>query len=277
MGDVYLIQGCAVLLVLPWLYYALTCSLQFPRQVAICFLCGVSLGFAQWIRTQSASALLLFFVVLLCSVPLRRSAKLLLLTVLISGMSLPLLYARSPLRQRERFLVLHQPHYSPTLNSHLFWHTAYLGLAYLRNPYVAAWRDSDAVSYVQGVDANAIYAGPEYESILRSRVEQIARMNPRFFLFTILAKVGVLACFLLLYANLGILVFFFRPRFIGLELAFWLAIAFAALPGIVAIPVPQYVVGMLTIALYYWFYSLVWFGESNFKPRVSQFPGERTS
>jgi hypothetical protein len=270
MGDVYLIQGCAVLLVLPWLFYALTGSLNFPRRAAICFSAGIFLGLAQWIRTQSASPLLLFFVVLLCFSSPRRSAKVLLFAILISGMSLPLGYAQSPLRQRERFLVLHQPYYSPTLNSHLFWHTTYLGLAYRGNTYVSAWRDSAAVSYVQGVDSNAIYGGPEYESILRSRVEQIALLDARFFLYTIFAKVGVLAGLLLLYANLGILVFLFRPKSIGTELAFWLAIAFAALPGIVAIPVPQYVVGMLTIALYYWFYSLVWFGNFFLQTPASQ-------
>jgi hypothetical protein len=41
-----------------------------------------------------------------------------------------------------------------------------------------------------------------------------------------------------------------------MELAFWLAMIFAGLPGIIAIPSPQYVLGMIMLALYYWYYSL---------------------
>jgi hypothetical protein len=172
-----------------------------------------------------------------------------------------LLYAQFPLHERDRFLTLHQLGYRASLNHHLFWHTAYFGLGYLTNPYVSALRDSVAVEYVQSVDPAAIYGGEEYEGILRSRVEEILHRDRRFIFYTVAAKAGVLACMLLLCMNIGLVAAILRPKPLGTESSFWLAIAFAAIPGIVAIPVPPYALGMITLALLYWYYSLSFYFE----------------
>ncbi len=187
--------------------------------------------------------------------------KILLSLTLLIGTTLPLLYAQFPLRDRDRFLMVHQPGYRRSVNHHLLWHTAYLGLGYLTNPYVPSWRDSVAVEYVQAIDPAAIYGGEEYEALLRSRVEEIVHRHPRFVFYTVAAKSGVLACMLLLCINIGLAAAISNPKPLGTELAFWLAMAAAALPGIIAIPEPQYVLGMITLALYYWYYSLSFYIE----------------
>jgi hypothetical protein len=122
-------------------------------------------------------------------------------------------------------------------------------------------RDSVAVEYVRAVDPAAIYGGKEYEEILRSRVETIIRRDHRFIFYTVAAKAGVLACMLVLCTNIGLAAAILRPKSLGTELAFWLAMAVAAIPGIVAIPVPPYVLGMITLALLYWYYSLIFYIE----------------
>jgi hypothetical protein len=265
MGDVYVIQGSVVLMLIPWLIYSLQTGLRPWRRVLITFLSGLTLGVAQWIRTQSASPILVFFAVLICFSHLRRPLKVLLSTSLLVGMGLTLLYAQVQLNQRDRFLAMHRPAYRPSLN-HLFWHTAYLGLAYLTNPHVSAWRDSVAVDYVQTVDPAAIYGGNEYEEILRLKTEDIVRRDHRFIFYTVAAKCGVLACMLLLSINVGLAAAISRPKSMGIELAFWLAIAFASLPGIIAIPLPQYVIGMIILALYYWYFSVSFYiGRRAFK------------
>jgi hypothetical protein len=176
-------------------------------------------------------------------------------------MSLPLIYARFPLRERDRFLATHQTGYRGSLNHHLFWHTAYLGLSYLTNPYVSAWRDLGAVQYVQAVDPTVIYGGEKYEALLRSRVEEIIHQDHKFIFYTLAAKAGVLAGMLLLCINIGLAATISCPKSLGTELAFWLATTFAALSGIIAIPVPQYVLGMITMALLYWYYSMSFYVE----------------
>ncbi len=263
IGDVYLVQASIALMLIPWLIFVLRESLTLRQRFAIVVFSGCFLGLAQWVRTQSAPPILVFFGILAFSSPLRRSTRILLFAGLIGGMCLPLLYSQFPLHERDRFLLLHQTDYSPTVNRHLFWHTTYLGLSYLTNPYVPAWRDSDAVAYVQTISPTAIYAGPQYESILRERVKQIALQDHRFLLQTAAAKLGVIASLLLLCANVGIPASILRPKRRGVELAFWLAMIVAGLPGVLAIPLPQYLVGMLVLALYYCCYSVVWYVESS--------------
>ncbi len=261
MGDVYVVQGSVVVISIAWLLYVLKADVSSWLRFLIVFLLGISLGLAQWIRTQSGSPVLVFFLVLVYFSSLRRSVKVLLTATLLIGMSLPLLFEQFPLHDRDKFLVTHRPGYQPTLNHHVFWHMTYLGLSYLTNPYVPAWRDSVAVEVVQTADPAAIYGGNEYEEILRSRVEEIVRRDRRFIFYTVAAKCGVLAGILLLSINIGLVAAILRPKPRGMELAFWLAMVFAASPGIVVIPLPQYVLGMITLALFYWYYSLSFYLE----------------
>jgi hypothetical protein len=261
MGDVYVVQGSVVLLSIPWLIYVLKADVRSWFRFLIVFLLGIGLGFAQWIRMQSGPPVLVFFAILLYFSTFRRSIKILLSATLLIGMSLPSLYEQFPLHEHDRFLVTHRPGYQPSLSHHLFWHTAYLGLSYLTNPYVSAWRDLVAVQYVQTVDPNAIYGGEKYEALLRSRVEEIIHRDHKFIFYTVAAKAGVLACMLLLCINIGLAAAISCPKSLGTELAFWLATTFAALPGIIAIPAPQYVLGMITLALLYWYYSISYYVE----------------
>jgi len=60
-----------------------------------------------------------------------------------------------------------------------------------------------------------------------------------------------------------------RPKPRGMELAFWLAMVFAASPGIIVIPLPQYVLGMITFALFYWYYSISFYLEGHAEESIS--------
>jgi hypothetical protein len=256
VGDVYVVQASLVTMLIPWFVYGLKPQMDGLRRLLIAFSGGILLGFGQWIRTQSASAPVVFFAVLLFASPLRRSMKLFLSAALLIGVGLPSFYAQLALQERDKFLVHHQSGYKQPLNHHVLWHTAYLGLAYLTNPYVSAWRDSAAVDYVESINPTAIYGGEEYENVLRHRVEEIVQRDHRFIFYTVAAKIGVLGGMLLIFINVGLAAAIKRPKPLALELAFWLAIAVAALPGIIAIPAPQYVVGMITLGLYYSYYSV---------------------
>jgi hypothetical protein len=256
MGDVYVVQACVVLALIPWFIYVLGPLPSLQRRFLIIFFAGVLLGVAGWIRSQASTPVLVFFLILMLAAPLQRKTKLMLSLALLAGMSMPAFYSRLLMHERDIFLAARMRGYQPPINGHLLWHTTYLGLSYLNNPYVPAWKDVVAVQYVQSVDPAAIYGSSEYETLLRHRVEKIARLDPRFIFYTVAAKVGVLACMILLSANFGLLAAICRPKPPSLELAFWLAMGCAAMPGLVAIPLPQYVIGMVMLAFYYWYYSV---------------------
>jgi hypothetical protein len=255
-GDVYLIQGSAVLIATPWLIYCLRKDVRERPRILICFAAGIILGAAQWIRSQSGLPVLVLFTVLVLFHHLRPIKKLGLLIVLLLGMSLPLLYSRIPLHQRDKFLAIHNPAYQQSLNHHLLWHTVYVGLSYLKNPYVTSWHDAVGTEYVAKIDPTVIYGEEQYDALLKARVKEIALENPRFVLYTVVAKFGVMLCVLLTCLNVGLVAAILRPKTIGTELAFWLAFATAAMPGIIAIPDPQYAVGMVTLSFFYWYYSV---------------------
>jgi hypothetical protein len=255
-GDVYLIQGSAVLISTPWLIYCLRKDARELPRLLICFAAGIVLGTAQWIRSQSGLPVLVLFTVLVLFDHLRPIKKLGLLIALFLGMSLPLLYSQIPLHQRDKFLAIRNPAYQESLNHHLLWHTVYVGLSYLKNPYVASWHDAVGTEYVAKIDPTVIYGGEKYDDLLMVRVKEIALENPRLVLFTVVAKFGVMLCLLLTCLNVGLVAAILRPKAIGTELAFWLAFATAALPGIIAIPDPQYAVGMVTLSFFYWYYSV---------------------
>ena len=153
-------------------------------------------------------------------------------------MSLPLLYAQFPLHERDRFLVdASNRAIDASLNHHVFWHTAYLGLSYLTNPYVPAWRDSVAVEVCAGCRSGCDlwWRGIRSASAVARGRDSFGEIT-RFVFYTVAAKSGVLACMLLLSINIGLAAAISRPKPRGMELAFWLAMALAALPGIIAIP-----------------------------------------
>ena len=280
MGDLYVVQASLVLALTPWFIYGAQPGISPRRRFMIAGVAGILLGLGQWLRADSAAAPLVFFASLLWFSRLRIPVRLVLGLTALAGMSIPLLYARWPLHERDHFLVRHNASYQSPLNHHLVWHAAYLGLAYLNNPYVSAWRDSVAVEYVQSIDPAAIYGGQEYEDLLRSRVQEIARRDPKFIFYTLAAKSGVLIWILLLCMNVGLAASIIRPKPAQIETAFWIAIIFAALPGLVAIPFTQYVIGMIVLSLYYWYYSICFYienGGSRFVEgrRLADHSGER--
>jgi hypothetical protein len=255
-GDVYLIQGSAVLISTPWLIYCLRKDLRERYRLLICFATGIILGAAQWTRSQSGLAVLVLFTVLLLFHHLRPIKKIRLLMALLLGMSLPLLYSQIPLHQRDKFLATRNPAYQRSLNHHLLWHTVYVGLSYLKNPYVSSWHDAVGTEYVERINPAVIYGGEQYDNLLKARVKEIALGDPRFIFYTVTAKLGVMLSVLLACLNVGLLAAVLRPKAMGTELAFWLAFATAALPGIIAIPDPQYAIGMVTLSFFYWYYSM---------------------
>src|SRR6266851_5578257 len=95
------------------------------------------------------------------------------------------------------------------------------------------------------------YVSPEYERILRTEVFRFIKAHPRFVFETFAAKTGTLFIMLLVCANLGLpsALLHRKPR--PVEAAFWLALAFTATPGWLAEPKPAYLLGYMTLAVFY--------------------------
>lgn len=255
-GDVYIMQAAVVLAIIPWAIHLLRNSRDSKMRDVFLVASGVFLGLAHWIRAHAGTAVILFLLVIILTASLKAYRKVALIAMLALGFAIPILYSKFILYERDTYLNNLVPGYQPQTSHHLFWHTVYVGLGFLNNPYVAGWRDVVGADAIAVVAPRVIYASPEYDSLVKELVVHIFHKDPRFIMYTYSAKLGVVFMMLLLAANVGIVASIVYPKGLVLESAFWVAIAFGMLPGLIGIPVPQYVIGMITLAILYNYVSV---------------------
>lgn len=77
---------------------------------------------------------------------------------------------------------------SRVAGTHVFWHSAYIGLGFGSNRYSINYWDGIAAQYAHSVDPTASYGGPRYATILRKRYLHLLVHDPGFVLGVSLAK-----------------------------------------------------------------------------------------
>ena len=174
-------------------------------------------------------------VLLLFLFPGKIQAKALLFAILVLGLAAPRLYFRHLVSRRDAFLVQNVPGYQPGSSRHVWGHFLYSGLAFLSNPYVPGEvTDETGKNKVRSVAPDAPYLSAQYDLVLLRETASIVRQHPVLVLFTIFAKLGILA---------GVV-------------AFWLALMLAAAPEVLYFPLPQYLLGLMSLATIYGVISL---------------------
>ncbi len=104
------------------------------------------------------------------------------------------------------------------------------------------------MSRVRVLDPGAAYLSAAYGRALRNDVLRQAAAHPFFALRTLFAKAGVTLVYFLMFANAGLWARLRRPLDPSLERPFLLALAFSALFGLLVLPNPQYLLGLMAFA-----------------------------
>jgi glycosyltransferase involved in cell wall biosynthesis len=252
IGDVYVIPVALAVAIVPLLLY-LTAAAAAARKVAVFAICaGLLLGTANLIRSHSATSVLILTVILLCfRWTAKHRSKAVVLSLLAISILIPSLASKSILNRRDAYLRNAGVNYANAVRWHPFWHTAYIGFGFLTNDIVPAYKDAVAASKVRSIAPETVYCSAEYEKYLRREVFAIVKQHPQFVLFTIFAKLGVILLFLLVSANVGLLAALLRPKPWPVELGFWGALWFSALPALLAIPGTPYLLGFLSLGMLY--------------------------
>jgi hypothetical protein len=256
-GDVYIWQSASAVAVVPWFLYLLRKNAAGLGATAFLFGAGLLIGFANLIRSHAATGLAIFIALLVAfelKCAFRR--KLALLGVLIAAISVPGICFHGLRAQRDAFLRIAQPEYSAPVEHHPFWDTVYIGFGFTKNPYVAGFFNEASAEKVRSISPRTTYLSPEYARIIRAEALRIIWEHPLFVLITILAKLRILLFLLLCWSNVGLLAFALYPKHWPIELAFWSAMAFNSLFGIIALPQIQYLLGFLAFAALYGIVSL---------------------
>jgi hypothetical protein len=250
-ADVYSFQTTAALSIVPWSLY-----LAGKKTVGIwtaIFMAGAGfvIGFANLIRGQAATGVAIFLLVIISLHRLwTRKQKLALVAALIAGFVVPTTFFHSLLVRRDAFLEAVQPD-SIRVLGHPFWHSVYLGFSFVPNKYVPGYRDEVVAEMVHSIAPSVRYLSPEYERIVRAEVFRLIREHPLFTVATMLAKLGAIGYLLLVSSNVGLIASVLYPKPWPTELAFWSAMGFNSLFGLLVIPHRQYLYGFTALAVLY--------------------------
>jgi hypothetical protein len=251
-GDIYVLQAAVPIALVPWIMQFVRGRTLRPHWVPFLLATGLVAGCSHVIRSHSGTAILLLSISLLVFwFRGSRTRRALAVLVLMVGTMVPVIYMTRVLAQRDRFLLSVRPDYYALTGTHPFWHSVYIGFAFIKNDVVPQYADLVASNAVQGIAPGTRYVSLEYERILRRQVWIIAKTRPWFVFETLIAKAAVCAVAIALFANFGLLAAFFYPKQWEIELSFWTAIIFDAMFAILVMPKVAYMLGLMAMSTLY--------------------------
>lgn len=248
VADVYTVAFAYPMALVPWLLslWKRERSLKAagPLLAAVAGALGAC---AHLVRSHSATSMLLFLGVLAVLTPGRSlKTRVAWLLAFVLGAAAVLGGFTLLLNQRDAYLETRVPGYEKTPVGHPFWHSAYIGLGYLPNPYVSAWDDTVAARKAAELDPGAPYLSERYEAVLRSEYLRIVRSDPLFAARTYGAKLFAALARALACIGLGLIALLRRRPPRPLLIAFLAAIAFEMLPSLMTMPFHAYMLGLYT-------------------------------
>jgi hypothetical protein len=248
-GDIYVFEGLVVMAVVPWLFY-MHDKHQSVRSLALfCVLVGPVIGTALLIRSYAGISVIILSVGLIglesgTTKPLRLMA----IALLLLSTFVPLLIAQHLYNERDQFLHS-QPNSIVYGARHPFWHPVYVGLGFVPNSYVPSYLDKFAIQRAKELVPDARYLSPEYEAALRTEVFRIARTSPFLVLEEVTAKGCVIVVLVVLAFNFGV-VCVTKERG-GVMLSFAAAMLFESCVGLLVVPHPKYLFGLIALTALY--------------------------
>jgi hypothetical protein len=136
-------------------------------------------------------------------------------------------------------------------NSHLLWHTVYIGLGFIPNSEVSEYRDGVAADKVRSIDPTATYASTTYETIIKQEVWNIAKRKPLLVTGILLAKAGIVVSLaLILFFPVRRLMFTDGPL-LWFDAAIVLTMGMSSLNAIAAVPRSSYLLTFLCLGFLY--------------------------
>jgi len=256
-GDGYGLGAAAALACVPWILLLATRKKLTAWMLVVALLIGTLAQTANYMRSHSGTGITLFAImILLCVCQAPRSSRALLVLALCLGMCAPILLMRHLFAQRDAFLQAHPVDVYTQGGPHPFWHNVYIGLAYVKNPEIAAYKDEISAARVRELRPNAPYLSPEYEQVLKHEIWELTKRRPLLILENVVVKL-IVVCFVCVWAiNVGLYATWLAPKPFALEVAFWLLLGFYAIPGVIVVPAVVYLLSLIACAAIYGAYSV---------------------
>jgi hypothetical protein len=249
-GDIYLLPVALVLAVVP-LSLVLLGTTRVHLILTAMVLIGFIAAFFDFTRSQSATGVLLFLLVLIVTSKVSRRVRIQWAVGLLAAFFIGIGVTRVMILRRNTFLASRVTNFQARPIRHPMWDHVYIGFGFLTNPYVAAYRDDVAASAMRAINPTMDPWGPGAEAVFRREVIRLAVAHPFFVVRTMVAKLGVLAFYLFLAGGFLVMWRSRKRQSNSLDAAFAIGIGFYLLPGIFMIPTVQYVAGAISFMLLY--------------------------
>lgn len=256
VGDVYIFLGATVLALVPWWFYVQD-QREIKGQFIFCIIAGVLIGLAHLMRSHSGTAALIFIIIsIILTKKFSKKHILALGSTLIVGLFIVLVGFKSLVVEKTDDYLSVRGYVNNTLDQHLFWHSIYLSLGYLNNPYGIEPSDTNAVQKALSINPVVPYASPAYESLLKRETFNVIKMHPVFVFNSLAAKFGVCAMYFFLFSNIGFILALYYRKGYAVDVPFAAGIGFNMLFGVLMTPAYQYLLGLFSFATIYGIYSI---------------------
>jgi hypothetical protein len=248
VDDVYIFQTSPLIAGIPWvLYFALG---RKPRALnsgatLLAFCCS----WCSLVRSGTTIICMAFLITLFaCRYRIQKIFLPLLLIILACVPSM--LYMRYLIARRNAILAALGDTIT-TKNSHLVWHSIYIGLAFIPNSLVPEYKDAVAINKVWSIDPTVRFGSAKYEAILRREVWNIAKQRPLLLLENFAAKavILILSAWIILFPARRFL--FAEREVFWLDAAFVLSMAMSATNVMMTVPRRSYLLTFLCLTLLY--------------------------
>jgi hypothetical protein len=249
--DLYIIPSALALAVVPWTLYYFARSHNSWGKYLFLFFSGAAIGTAHYIRAYSGIAALLFMVPFLIKNS-RNHKSYWTWIVLALGIAGATLFFEHKLHTYRSYLHEHAPHIQATHARHPFWHIVYIGLGFITNDLGISYDDAVGFKKVAAIDptiqGDGVASSEHYEAILQQETLNVIRHHPFYVVRLLVTKLSLILFYLLLFAHVGLLALgrgMVKKTYIT---AFFLALSWSSLPGLIAIPSFYYLSGFATFA-----------------------------
>lgn len=263
IGDSYIYTGAIPLALIPcWLYLQ---KLNNSKCIIPYFLmAGLIIAFGHLVRSHSGTATLIFICLSLFFFSEHYSNKLKFLSFLslVGAMFFVSISFDTVIQHRAEFLTAAGSSLVELSGFKVFWHNFYYSLGYLWNNFgYANWpghepSDTYALTKALSVNPDVVLYSREYENILKQAFFEFVKEHPLFFIQTIFTKFGVLLMYVLLFANIGLVLSMYYPQGIKFNLLFAIGIGFNMMFGLLATPYHVYLMGLFTFSTLFGLYSI---------------------
>ncbi len=250
LGDVYMLAPLFVAAVVPATLYMMTHPDE-NRLLLTLTTIGFLASIANFVSQFAAAAGLTFVLGLIAASKRSRKTRWWLAASVAAGYLMASAITQVSVSRRDALLRGADTSYEAPGRTQGVWVKTYLGLGFLTNPYVPAYRNDVAQGKLMELAPGTTLEMPAADRILRAEALAIAGAHPWFIVRTIAAKLGVIFIYLFIFVMAAQLARVRRTAGDSAGRVFALAGTIAILPAVFWVPTVENVAPAIALAVIY--------------------------